>query len=48
MHLSTINKLIKRYHGVNIGYSGHEKPNDTFPSILALTLGAKSLKDILD
>lgn len=41
MHLSTINKLIKRYHGVNIGYSGHEKPNDTFPSILALTLGAK-------
>ena len=41
MHLQTIGKLIKRYHGINIGYSGHEKPFDVSPSILALSLGAR-------
>lgn len=41
MHLSTIQKLINRYKDIDIGYSGHENPNDISPSILAVSLGSK-------
>lgn len=41
MNIVTIKKLIKRYNQVNIGYSGHELPDDLSPSILALSLGSK-------
>ncbi len=41
MNISTIDKLIKRYNKITIGYSGHEKPDDILPSVLALSSGAK-------
>lgn len=41
MNILTLKKLIKRYSLIDIGYSGHEEPNDIHPSVLALSCGAK-------
>lgn len=41
INISIIEKLIKRYHKITIGYSGHEQPDDILPSVLALSSGAK-------
>ena len=41
IHLKQIDYLIKRYPGVNIGWSTHEDPNDTIPVTMAVAKGAQ-------
>ncbi len=44
LQLGLIQKLLSRYRGVPIGYSGHEAPDNTDPVKLAVALGATILE----
>lgn len=44
LQLDFINRLIKRYRDITIGYSGHEDPNDNTVAMLAVAKGAKILE----
>ncbi|MFH0770611.1 MAG: N-acetylneuraminate synthase family protein [Candidatus Peregrinibacteria bacterium] len=44
LHLDVIHRLQRRYPDVPIGYSGHERPADLFPSIVAVGKGARLLE----
>jgi sialic acid synthase SpsE len=44
LHIAYIEKLIKRYPGVPIGWSGHEPPNNNLVAQLAIAKGAKMLE----
>lgn len=41
LQLDFIERMKKRYRGVEVGYSGHEDPNDNMVPMLALAKGAK-------
>lgn len=40
IQLSFIERMKKRYRGINVGYSGHEDPNDNIVPMLAYAKGA--------
>jgi sialic acid synthase SpsE/quercetin dioxygenase-like cupin family protein len=44
LHMNTIVRLIKRYPGVPIGYSGHEAPENTDAVTVAVSKGARLLE----
>jgi len=44
LHLGFMQKLMKRYPDVTIGYSGHENPGDTDIAKIAISMGAKILE----
>lgn len=44
IQLDFINKLMSRYPGVPIGYSGHEDPNDNIVQMMAVAKGAQILE----
>ncbi len=41
LHLSFIQRMCQRYRNINIGYSGHEEPDDCIPAMLSVACGAK-------
>jgi len=44
LQLGMVRRLSQRYHGIPVGYSGHEDPDDNQPVVAALALGAKLLE----
>ncbi len=44
LHLSVISRLLRRYPGVPIGYSGHEAPDALEPVLVAVAKGATILE----
>lgn len=44
LQLGLVRRLAQRYHGVPVGYSGHEPPDDTDPAVAAIALGASMLE----
>lgn len=44
LQLGVIRRLAQRYHGIPVGYSGHESPGDTDPAVAAIALGASMLE----
>lgn len=44
LQLDFIERMIRRYPDITIGYSGHEEPNDNIVPMLAIAKGAKILE----
>jgi sialic acid synthase SpsE/quercetin dioxygenase-like cupin family protein len=44
LQLGLVRRLAQRYHGIPVGYSGHEPPGDTDPVVAAIALGASMLE----
>ncbi|MFA6039770.1 MAG: N-acetylneuraminate synthase family protein [Candidatus Peribacteraceae bacterium] len=44
LNLAVIPRLLRRYPGVPIGYSGHEAPDDVLPAVTAVGAGAGFLE----
>ncbi len=44
LDIGFLEKLIKRYPGIPIGWSGHESPDNTLPAQIAISKGAKILE----
>lgn len=44
LHMTFLDRLIRRYPGIPIGYSGHEAPDNLEPGVVAVSRGARILE----